>query len=118
MRIHIRLRLKFCGRFGRLPINGYGWHKQPAPPTSQDFVAAQGDWYRKAIDLFSPARCMFESNFPVDKVSLPYRTLWNAFKLIAAPYSEWEKDQMFHGAATAFYRLREPFAAERDSFKA
>jgi predicted TIM-barrel fold metal-dependent hydrolase len=90
-----------------MPINGYDWHKQPeAPPSSDDFVAVQGDYYRAAIDLFSPARCMFESNFPVDKVSLSYRTLWNAFKRLAAPYSETEKDQMFREAAARFYRLR------------
>jgi predicted TIM-barrel fold metal-dependent hydrolase len=50
-----------------MPINGYGWHWDTAPPSSEAFVAAQGDYYRAAIDLFSPARCMFESNFPVDK---------------------------------------------------
>ena len=89
-----------------MPINGYDWHREgSAPPASAEFVAVQGDWYRAAIDLFSPARCMFESNFPVDKVSLSYRTLWNAFKRIAAPYDETEKDRMFRGAANAFYRL-------------
>ncbi len=88
-----------------MPINGYGWHKPPAPPSSEAFVAAQGDYYRATIDLFSPARCMFESNFPVDKASLSYRTLWNAFKRIAAPFSETEKDRMFRGTASEFYRL-------------
>jgi predicted TIM-barrel fold metal-dependent hydrolase len=48
---------------------------------------------------------MFESNFPVDKVSLSYRTLWNAFKRLAAGYSETEKDEMFRGTASRFYRL-------------
>ena len=88
-----------------MPINGYGWHKDPAPPSSEAFVDAQGDYYLAAIDLFSPARCMFESNFPVDKVSLSYRTLWNAFKRLAAPFNEAEKDQLFRGTATGFYRL-------------
>lgn len=88
-----------------MPINGYGWHKQPFPPSSEAFVAAQGDYYRVAIDLFGPERSMFESNFPVDKVSLPYRTLWNAFKRLAAPFGEAEKDAMFQGAASRFYRL-------------
>ena len=89
-----------------MPINGYGWHKAPeSPPSSEAFAGAQGDFYHAAIDLFSPARCMFESNFPVDKPSLSYRTLWNAFKRLAAPYSETEKDQMFRGAASRFYRI-------------
>ena len=88
-----------------MPINGYGWHKQPTPPSSEAFVDAQGDYYRTAIDLFTPARCMFESNFPVDKPSLSYRTLWNAFKRLAAPFSEAEKDQMFRETASRFYRI-------------
>jgi predicted TIM-barrel fold metal-dependent hydrolase len=88
-----------------MPINGYGWHREAAAPSSEAFAAAQSDYYRAAIDLFSPARCMFESNFPVDKVSLPYRTLWNAFKRLAADYSETEKDQLFRGTATRFYRI-------------
>ena len=89
-----------------MPINGYGWHKPPGDsPSSEAFVAAQGDYYRVAIDLFGPSRSMFESNFPVDRASLSYRVLWNAFKRIAAPFDEAEKDAMFRGAAADFYRL-------------
>lgn len=90
-----------------MPFNGYGWHEAQLPPSSMDFVNAQGDFYRAAIDLFSPARCMFESNYPVEKASLPYATIWNAFKIIAAPFNEDEKDQLFRATATRFYRLGE-----------
>jgi predicted TIM-barrel fold metal-dependent hydrolase len=48
---------------------------------------------------------MFESNFPVDKLSTSYRVVWNAFKKIAASFSEQEKDAMFRGTATSVYRL-------------
>ena len=48
---------------------------------------------------------MFESNFPVEKCALPYSILWNAFKKIAAGYSEAEKDAMFRGTVTRVYRL-------------
>ena len=89
-----------------MPINGYGWHKSHgAPPSSEVFVEAQGDYYRAAIDLFGPTRSMFESNFPVDKVSLSYRVLWNAFKRLAEPFSEGEKDALFRATAAGFYRL-------------
>ena len=57
------------------------------------------------IECFGPERCMFESNFPVDRFSLSYRTLWNALKKIAAPYSDAERDQMFRGTAADVYRL-------------
>jgi len=88
-----------------MPINGWGWHKADRAPTSAEFAAAQGDWYHLAIDLFGPSRCMFESNFPVDKASLSYRTLWNGFKRLAEPYDEAEKDQMFRVTAKGFYRI-------------
>jgi predicted TIM-barrel fold metal-dependent hydrolase len=54
---------------------------------------------------FGPDRCMFESNFPVDKASVSYPVLWNTFKRIAEGYSEAEKDAMFHDTAARVYRL-------------
>ena len=48
---------------------------------------------------------MFESNFPVDRQSISYRTLWNALKKIAAKYSDAEQDLMFSGVARKIYRL-------------
>ena len=42
---------------------------------------------RFAIDAFGPSRCMFESNFPVDKACFGYVEVWNAFKRMAAPFS-------------------------------
>ncbi|MBT5809742.1 MAG: amidohydrolase family protein, partial [Rhodospirillaceae bacterium] len=61
--------------------------------------------YHTAIEHFGPDRCMFESNFPVDKVSCSYPVLWNAFKRIAKDYSADEKAQLFHDAAVRVYRL-------------
>ena len=58
-----------------------------------------------AIDAFGAARCMFESNFPVDKGMCSYPVLWNAFKRIAAGCSADEKADLFHATATRFYRL-------------
>ena len=49
---------------------------------------------------------MCESNFPVDKASLPYDTLWNAFKKLAAGASESEKHALFYGTAERIYRIR------------
>ncbi len=50
-------------------------------------------------------RCMFESNYPVDRLSISYHVLWNGFKKIVAEFSEDEKDMMFSGTATRVYRL-------------
>ena len=52
-------------------------------------------------------RCMFESNFPVDKQSCSYAVLWNAFKKMVADASESEKSALFHDTATRVYRLVE-----------
>jgi predicted TIM-barrel fold metal-dependent hydrolase len=88
-----------------MPDNGFGWHERERPPTSDEFVAAQSPYYRHMIECFTPARCMFESNFPVDKFSISYQVLWNGLKKMAKDFSEDEKEAMFAGTATRVYRL-------------
>ncbi len=88
-----------------MPINGLGFHKREKPVTSDEIVAATGDYYRHAIDCFGAQRCMFESNFPVDKQSCSYPVLWNAFKKLVADASEQEKSALFHDTAVQAYRL-------------
>ena len=88
-----------------MPDNGFGWDLAEAPPDSDEFVRRQRDYYLHTIDAFGPERCMFESNFPVDRLSLSYQVLWNAFKKLAAPYSDSEKHAMFFGTAEKVYRL-------------
>ena len=90
-------------------INGFDWGERPSPPTSDDFAETYRRYYLHAIDLFGPQRCMFESNFPVDKASVSYQVLWNAFKKMVASFSSDEKDAMFRGTAMEVYRL-EPVA--------
>ena len=89
-----------------MAVNGFGWHKRELPPTSDELVAATRDWYLHSIDVFGPGRCMFESNFPVDKLSCSYGVLWNAFKKIARGFSETEKASLFHDTAKRVYRLK------------
>ena len=88
-----------------MKVNGYQWHKRPVPPGSDELVAATGRYYRHCIDEFGAERCMFESNFPVDKVSCSYRVLFNAFKKIASHYSAAERQQLFFDTAKRVYRL-------------
>lgn len=68
-------------------------------------VAAQKQYYLHAIECFSAQRSMFESNFLVDKMSISYAVLWNAFKKMVADFSEDEKHALFYGAAAQVYRL-------------
>jgi predicted TIM-barrel fold metal-dependent hydrolase len=88
-----------------MPINGFGFHKRERPATSDELVAATADYYRHAIDCFGPDRCMFESNFPVDKQSCSYAVLWNSFKKLADGYATQEKSALFHDTAARVYRL-------------
>ena len=88
-----------------MPDNGFGWNLRDHPPGSDELVEAQSRWYHHTIDCFGPARCMFESNFPVDKRSLPYGVYWNAMKKIATRYSADEQQGLFHDNAARIYRL-------------
>ncbi|MFP6814976.1 MAG: amidohydrolase family protein [Pseudomonadales bacterium] len=88
-----------------MPINGFGFHKRDLPATSDEIVAATGRYHHHAIDCFGPERCMFESNFPVDKQSCSYHVLYNAFKKMVADRSEADKAALFHDTAHRVYRL-------------
>ena len=88
----------------QMAINGYGWHERERPPTSDELLAANRDWYLYAIEQFGPERCMFESNFPPDKVGYGYNVMYNAFKRLSANYSASERAAMFHDTATRVYR--------------
>jgi L-fuconolactonase len=76
-----------------------------AGETSAQLVERWGDHIRFVIDTFGPQRCMFESNFPVDRDGADYVALWNAFKLIAAPYSPTERAALLHDTAARVYRV-------------
>jgi predicted TIM-barrel fold metal-dependent hydrolase len=86
-------------------VYGMGFETRPAPPTSDDLVAAWGGPITEVIERFGTDRCMFESNFPVDRMSCSYVTLWNAFKKITAAAGPAERDDLFRGTATRVYRL-------------
>jgi predicted TIM-barrel fold metal-dependent hydrolase len=88
-----------------MPWVGFGWEDREQPPTSDELVASQKPYLLHAIEAFGPERCMFESNFPVEKICVSYRVVWNAFKKMVTDFSEDEKDAMFRGTASRVYRL-------------
>jgi predicted TIM-barrel fold metal-dependent hydrolase len=88
-----------------MPLNGFGFHKREQPIGSSELAEATRDWYLHTIECFGVERCMFESNFPVDKVSVSYRVLWNSFKRITAAFSTAERSALFHDTAVRVYRL-------------
>ena len=85
---------------------GYDFHLRPKPPSSEEAAAAWRPYVEACIEAFGPRRAMFESNFPPDKGQCSYQVIFNAFKRIAAQYSEAEKTALFSQTATEVYRLQ------------
>tara|TARA_B110000263_G_C14902796_1_gene326874 strand:- start:126 stop:536 length:411 start_codon:yes stop_codon:yes gene_type:complete len=88
-----------------MPDNGFGWDKRATPPSSDEFVEAQRRYYLHMIECFGPERCLFESNFPVDRLSISYHVMWNGMKKLVAGFTAAERDAMFYGTAARVYRL-------------
>ena len=86
-------------------LGGFGFHEQPEPPSSETLAATWRPYIETCIEAFGSSRCMFESNFPVDKGSYSYPVFWNACKLLAKGASDAEKADLFCGTARRFYRL-------------
>jgi L-fuconolactonase len=95
--------IKVGGLGQQNPALGLG--KRPLPPTSAELATIIEPYVRQVIDTFGPARCMFESNFPVDKASYSYGVMWNAFKRVSACYTPAERADLFYGTAARAYRL-------------
>ena len=95
--------VKLGGMMMRLAA--YDYLNLPAPPASLEIARLWGPYIETCIALFGPNRCLFESNFPVDKMGASWRTIWNAFKRITAGASADEKTAMFSGTAARVYRL-------------
>jgi predicted TIM-barrel fold metal-dependent hydrolase len=85
---------------------GYDFHERPLPPSSEEAAVAWRPYIETCIEAFGPERSMFESNFPPDKGQCSYQVIFNAFKRIAAQYSEAEKSALFSKTATDFYQLK------------
>ena len=59
----------------------------------------------ETIDVFGTARCLFASNFPVDRLFSDYATVWRAFDQLTRSFSDEERSGLFHGNAERIYRL-------------
>ena len=88
-----------------MPVCGFDWHERPMPTTSRELAQSTAPYYLYCIEQFGPDRCMFESNFPVDKIACSYTVLWNAFKRLAHDFSPSEQSALFHDTASRVYRL-------------
>ena len=94
-------------KFGGLAmaLAGFQWRSLPVPPTSDELARAWQPYFDVCLETFGTARCMFESNFPVDRTGCTYTSLWNAFKKLAAPLSRSEQEALCAGTARRAYKL-------------
>jgi L-fuconolactonase len=86
-----------------MPRTGFDWHARARPIGSEELAAAMAPYMNYCIEKFGPNRCMFESNFPVDKVSFSYHVMYNAFKRLSQGYSASDRTAMFHDTAVRVY---------------
>ncbi len=95
--------MKLGGMMMRLAA--FDYLAMDAPPTSEDLAKHWRPYIETCIEAFGPDRCLYESNFPVDKMGIGWAALWNAFKRISAGASADEKIALFSGTARRVYRL-------------
>ncbi|MAG35258.1 MAG: amidohydrolase [Dehalococcoidia bacterium] len=88
-----------------MPIMGFDWHARETPVGSEELAEGIAPFMEYCIEQFGPDRCMFESNFPVDKASFSYHVMYNAFKRLSKAYSASERAAMFHDNAVRVYRI-------------
>ena len=100
--VHLKL-----GGIG-MPRLGFDWHTRARPIGSEELATSIAPIMSYCIEQFAPNRCMFESNFPVDKVSFSHHVLFNAFKRFSKSYSVSERAALFHDTAARAYRISEP----------
>ncbi len=100
--VHVKL-----GGLG-MPLTGLGFHERPEPPSSEELADASGPYFATCIAAFGAERCMFESNFPVDKESFGYAVSGNACKRLTRGAGAAEKAALFGGTAARFYRIAPP----------
>ena len=93
------------GGMGML-LFGFGFEYADRPASSSELVQAWEPFIDVCMDAFGTKRCMFESNFPVDKQSCSYVALWNAFKLSTLACTDGERRDLFYRTACRTYRLQ------------
>ena len=88
-----------------MPRYGFDWHTRDEPIGSEELAESMAPFMNHCIEQFGPSRSMFESNFPVDKVSFSHHILFNAFKRMSQGHSAAERAEMFHDTAARVYRI-------------
>jgi L-fuconolactonase len=88
-----------------MALSGFGFEKLAQAPSSETLAKTWQPWVNTCIDLFGVERCMFESNFPVDKGSYSYVAGWNAMMRLSSGLKQTERDALFFGTASRIYKI-------------
>jgi L-fuconolactonase len=90
-----------------MPVLGFGFEAREKPPNSSELAESWQPLILTCIETFGADRCLFESNFPVDRQSCSYVSLWNAYKIATRSLSQSEREDVFARTAARVYRLSE-----------
>lgn len=86
-------------------VFGFDFVSQDKPPHSEALAKAWAPYIMECIEAFGPGRCMFQSNFPVDKGTSSYVVIWNAFKRMTADFAAEERKALFLETAARVYKI-------------
>lgn len=86
-------------------FTGLGWHASNHPPEVDEIAQKFSRYFLHAIDCFGSRRCMFGSNFPVDRLQFSYETLWRAYRQCVAHLPAHERHDLLHDTASRVYGL-------------
>lgn len=89
-------------------LAGFGFENQPRAPGSAQLAEAWRPWMETCLEAFGAGRCMFGSNFPVDKGGMSFSNGLNAVKRLLEPASPTERHAVLYQTARDFYRMDLP----------
>lgn len=95
--------VKLSGFF--MPVVGWGYHLRTTPVTTAEIINDVGPYFAFVLKKFGPHRCMFASNFPMDKVSMSLATLYDVYWRLSEGYSIEDKRKLFHDNAKNVYKI-------------
>ncbi|WP_233852951.1 amidohydrolase family protein [Paraburkholderia sp. HD33-4] len=86
-------------------LSAFGFDSRDVAPSSAELASAWRPWVETCLETFGSSRCMYGSNFPVDKGSYGYGIGLNALKLLCEGATPSEKEDVFWRTAMRFYNL-------------
>jgi L-fuconolactonase len=96
--------VKLSGLF--MPVIGWGYEHRKAAPSQQELLDGAGPLIEFVLQQFGDQRCMFASNFPMDKVSLSLFQLYEFYAKVVEGRAPESIKKLFHDNAARVYRIK------------